>query len=396
MLVMETKSPEVRSVQSIPQFVVTPRIREMVKAKLMRGASDIDIDYNLEIAQQRNLNPLLNQIYFVSRKDRDNSVSWTSQVSIEGLRAIAQRTGLYAGYGKPEFRYDGNDKLILAEIHIHRRDWPSPAYGFAYWEEYVQRVRNYKTGQEEVAKFWSRMPHVMLAKVAESVALRHAFPEAMSGLYIPEEMRNEEDEDHKIFASAQIEKPSSPVQQLSSGIVDADDVPDTEDKETPEIVAAMEDLRGVSDTDLGSAAAVWNKHESRIYGSVHGDIQKITDAMLEFLSHFKRTVSTNRFRRYTEAEALSLKDPAFSTLYGEVVKKTCVDDLASFKMSNGRHIEALDERARHVLGTIFADKVNEFFPDEKRPNTLLARHVQKIMGEPTTPDPASSASPPAQ
>ena len=35
---------------------------------------------------------------------------------------------------------------------------------------------------------WKNMPHVMLSKCAEAQALRRGWPEAMSGLYVQEEM----------------------------------------------------------------------------------------------------------------------------------------------------------------------------------------------------------------
>jgi hypothetical protein len=78
--------------------------------------------------------------------------------------------------------------LKLCKVRAWRRDWPRPAVGVAYWAEYVQTTRDKQTGKTRPTAMWSRMPHVMLAKVAEAIALRKAFPEDMAGLYTNDEM----------------------------------------------------------------------------------------------------------------------------------------------------------------------------------------------------------------
>jgi hypothetical protein len=55
---------------------------------------------------------------------------------------------------------------------------------------------------------WDKLPSVMLAKVAESIALRKAFPHELSGLYSPEEM-DQADDDHRPAAEpAKSSKPA--------------------------------------------------------------------------------------------------------------------------------------------------------------------------------------------
>ena len=163
--------------------------RRMIRDTFANGASDQEFAVLLEVAKTRRLNPLLRQIHFVKRWDSNRRMEvWSVQASIDGLRAVAERTGLYAGQDEPEF-VDGPDgTLLLCKVRVYRKDWPRPAVGVAYWSEYVQTMRDKVTGKERPAAMWARMPRVMLAKCAESLALRKAFPEDASGLYTDAEM----------------------------------------------------------------------------------------------------------------------------------------------------------------------------------------------------------------
>ena len=163
--------------------------RRMIRDAFANGATDAEFAVLMEIACARRLNPLLRQVHFVSRWDSHKRREvWAVQVSIDGLRAIAERTGLYAGQDEPEFVDNPDGTPKLCRVRVYRKDWPRPAVGIAYWEEYVQTTRDKATGKTRPSAMWERMPHVMLAKCAESLALRKAFPEDMSGLYTSEEM----------------------------------------------------------------------------------------------------------------------------------------------------------------------------------------------------------------
>lgn len=163
--------------------------RQMIRDAFANGASDPEFAVLMEIARTRRLNPLLRQIHFVKRWNNDlRRETWSAQVAIDGLRAIAQRTGLYAGQDEPEF-VEGADNgyPVLCKVRVYRTDWQRPAVGVAYWREYVQTTKD-----GSVTKMWRQFPHVMLAKVAESIALRKAFPEDIGGLYSDAEMAQAE------------------------------------------------------------------------------------------------------------------------------------------------------------------------------------------------------------
>lgn len=171
---------------------LTPEQWQMVRDTLANGANERDFVPLMEMAKARRLNPLLRQIHFVERWDgvKGRKV-WAVQVSIDGLRAIAERTGLYAGQDEPEF-VDGPEGPtglpVACKVKVYRKDWSRPAVGLAYWTEAVQVTRDKATGKERPNAMWGRMPRLMLAKVAEAMAIRKAFPEDTSGLYTGDEI----------------------------------------------------------------------------------------------------------------------------------------------------------------------------------------------------------------
>lgn len=99
---------------------------------------------------------------------------------IDGMRALAMRTGDYVSRSVETLLVpDGEHKgeLLGARCTISRRGMSAPVIEEAYMAEYASK-----------GKGWTRYPETMIRKVAESKALRAAFPDALSGLYEPAEM----------------------------------------------------------------------------------------------------------------------------------------------------------------------------------------------------------------
>lgn len=179
------------------ELVFTDEQQQLIRDTFANGASPHDFAVLMEIARARRLNPLLRQIHFVQRWDANKSrTAWSVQVSIDGLRAIAERTGLYAGQDEPEF-VDGPEGPaglpVCCKVRVYRKDWTRPAVGVAYWTEAVQVTRDKTTNKERPNAMWGRMPRLMLAKVAEALAIRKAFPEDTSGLYTGDEIASAEE-----------------------------------------------------------------------------------------------------------------------------------------------------------------------------------------------------------
>lgn len=161
----------------------TEQQEEMIRANFSTGATKSEFEVLMAIAKARKLNPLLKQAYFVKRKDKKlNKDVWSVQVSIDGLRAIAERTGAYDGQDEPEFEHDKDGFIILSRVKVYKKGVSRPFVGVARWSEYVQEYDGKPT------KFWADMPYTMLGKCAEALAIRKAFPEDSGGLYVSEEL----------------------------------------------------------------------------------------------------------------------------------------------------------------------------------------------------------------
>jgi phage recombination protein Bet len=160
----------------------------LIKSQIAPKATDSELQLFLYQAKRTGLDPLTRQIYAIHRwNSLQGKEVMTIQTSIDGFRVIAERSGDYAGQDEPLFSYDENKKLQSVKVTVYRFRgevrYPA-AVGVAFWNEYVQTNKEGKpTG------LWVKMPHTMLSKVAEALALRKAYPQDLSGLYTSEEMQ---------------------------------------------------------------------------------------------------------------------------------------------------------------------------------------------------------------
>lgn len=181
-------STELATVDRTQRLEFSAEQRALVRNTFANGANEQEFAVLMEIAATRRLNPFMKQIYFVKRYDKKaNREVWSCQVSIDGLRAIAERTGKYDGQDEPEYTYNAEKLIVSCKVKVYRKDWTRPAVGIAYWDEFVQTTK-----EGNPTSFWNTMGHVMLGKCAEAQALRKAFPEDMSGLYTGDEMQHAE------------------------------------------------------------------------------------------------------------------------------------------------------------------------------------------------------------
>lgn len=164
----------------------------LIKKQIAPKATDDELQLFLYQAKRTGLDPITRQIYCIHRKQKFGN-DWvdkmTIQTSIDGFRVIAERSGDYAGQDEPLFT-ETEKGLVSCRITVYRfrGDMRYPAaVGLAYWSEYVQTDR-----EGRPTSMWAKMPHTMLAKVAEALALRKAYPQDLSGLYTGDEMQQAE------------------------------------------------------------------------------------------------------------------------------------------------------------------------------------------------------------
>ena len=164
----------------------TPGQITTIKETVANGASDNELKLFLYQCSRTGLDPLSRQIHFIKRGSKA-----TIQTGIDGFRAIAERTGHYAGNDDYLF----NNDMTMYEMLKAKMEHPITATATFYkivggvrvsfsataiWDAYCPK------GNESF--MWKKMPYLMLGKCAEALALRKAFPNDLSGVYTDDEM----------------------------------------------------------------------------------------------------------------------------------------------------------------------------------------------------------------
>lgn len=149
----------------------------LIKQQIAPNASSNELKLFMHQCRRTGLDPLTKQIYCIHRGGK-----MTIQTSIDGFRVIAERSGSYAGQDEPIWVDDETGNPIKCTVTVYRFSVMGERYaagvGVAYFKEYYPFPSNLQKS----------MPHNMISKVAEALALRKAFPQDLSGLVTSEEM----------------------------------------------------------------------------------------------------------------------------------------------------------------------------------------------------------------
>jgi len=158
----------------------TPEQTQLISTTIAPGCSNDELRLFAYACQRTGLDPFSKQIYAIKRGGK-----MSIQAGIDGLRAIAERTGQLDG---SETYWCGDDGIwadvwlnskppAAAKTVLHRKGAAHPFVG-------VARFADYNAGQG----LWFKMPAAMIAKCSEALSLRKAFPADMSGVYSTDEM----------------------------------------------------------------------------------------------------------------------------------------------------------------------------------------------------------------
>ncbi len=159
---------------------------EIMRHTVAKDVPPAEFSVFLEVCKHRQLNPFNREIYAIMRGKQ-----LTIQVSIDGFRLLAERSGKYRGQDGPYFCGPGGEwkeewlsdtPPVAAKVDIRRSDFDAPIYAIARYKSYVQ------TREGQPTEMWRKMPDVLLSKCAEALAIRKTFPLMVAGLYIHEEM----------------------------------------------------------------------------------------------------------------------------------------------------------------------------------------------------------------
>ncbi len=188
----------------------TPTELSLIRRTVAADTNADEFELFIHTARHLRLDPLRKQVYaFVFSKDKPDKRRMSIITAIDGFRAIADRTCCYRpDDDEPVYEIDpmmksevnpiGLVKAVVRVFKFSHGEWHKVTAS-AYWDEYAPIKEEWASGEDgrrrptgkstlDTSGNWGKMPRLMLAKVAEALALRKAWPDDFAGVYAAEEM----------------------------------------------------------------------------------------------------------------------------------------------------------------------------------------------------------------
>ena len=179
---LTTRSTTVLSITD-DQHGFTPDQEAALRQIGVQANSPADVAVFFHQAKRSGLDPFKREIYMITRKGKA-----TIQTGIDGFYKIADRASRANGgtWGIPETLWCGEDGR-WRDVWLERQ---APSAAKVTVERDGSRFTTVALTREYAAggPMWDKMPARMIAKCAEALAIRRAFPDDLSGLYTSEEM----------------------------------------------------------------------------------------------------------------------------------------------------------------------------------------------------------------
>jgi phage recombination protein Bet len=214
---------------------------DLIRRTVAADTNADELELFIHTAKHLRLDPLRRQIYaFVFSKDKPDKRRMSIIVAIDGFRAIADRTGCYRpDEEEPTFEIDpaavnaetNPIGLVKATVRVwkHAHGAWHKVTASAYWDEYAPIKDEWAWDQEagkkrptgrktlDTSGNWPKMPRLMLAKVAEALALRKAWPDDFSNVYAAEEVDRSRAQDMTAWEAAEAGATEKRLAQIGQG-----------------------------------------------------------------------------------------------------------------------------------------------------------------------------------
>lgn len=173
---------------AITEDYTDQRRLDLLKMNYAREASNIEFELFIAHCKKFNLAPEAGQIFCVPRFVKGGGKVFTTQLSLQGLRTVAVRTGQFQGITGPYFLDDDGKWYdfwikdyppLGAKAFAMRLGFLKPQPHFVRFDSYCARDRNGK-----LLAMWAKMPEHMIGKCAIAGAIRGAFPDYFSGISV--------------------------------------------------------------------------------------------------------------------------------------------------------------------------------------------------------------------
>lgn len=195
---------------------------DLIKRTVAKNTTDDELKLFLYTCNRVGLDPLLKQIHAVKRWDTMQGQEVMSiQTGIDGYRLIAHRTKEMDGQDGPYWCGDdgvwqdvwtSSQPPKAAKMIVYRKGHAHPYTGIARFEAYMQKKKD-----GGMVHMWAKMGDGQIAKCAEALALRKAFPAELGPIRAEEELQHVEDEPTGLKEPGQVAAPAA-----NGKIIDAD------------------------------------------------------------------------------------------------------------------------------------------------------------------------------